>query len=158
MNEYKLDNGWTVFDKNNGCFYLHVIPISNSLFSKEMYIEIPSEIYMEVKNGETKVLELFKKYKLYDIIFQWDNDESNTQQIHRQNTNVSYFGKDYLLTIEGNKYFIEYELSRQGGRHRKFEITKEIYENSKNLNISVSELIKQNQLSSFDVPDNDIRD
>jgi Mor family transcriptional regulator len=141
FNEYKLDNGWVVAKGIDNIVILHVMPIPDSIFRKEMNIEIPNSIYNEIELGERRVTELFRKYNLHELIFQWDREPVISKK--NINTKNEFYGIDFLATCEGKCYFLEYELSQHGGGHRKIRINKEIYETARHGELSISDLIKK---------------
>lgn len=152
--EYTLDNGWTVTKNEKGIAILHVTPIEGSLFRKEQFINIPKEIFENIKNGERNINELFRKHKLHNLIFQWDRDPVISER--HENTDSIFYGTDFLVIQEDNRYFIEYELSQHGGGHRKIEITQEIYEDARRGNNSICGLLKKYNLYHLDVTENDV--
>jgi|GEM_PF-1957947 len=153
--EYKLDNGWTVTKNDKGIAVLHVIPIEGSLFRKEQFVNIPNNVFDDIRDGEREIKELFRKYKLHNLIFQWDREPVVSEKY--ENTNSEFYGSGFLVTQEGKHYFIEYELSQHGGGHRKFEITKEIYEDARKGDKSTSDLFKKYNLYHLDIPENDVK-
>lgn len=152
---YELDNGWIVTKKTDELAILHVIPREGSLFRKEQFISIPDDIFNEIKTGERRIKELFRKYNLHNLIFQWDREPITS--IKNENTQNEFYGIDFLVTQEGERFFIEYELSQHGGGHRKFEITKGIYEDARKGDKSTSDLFKKYNLYHLDVPENDVK-
>jgi len=150
--QYKLDNSWNVWTDGLK-YYLDVKPLENSIFRKEETVEITKEIFEEVKAGQCKVSELFKKFNLSKFIIKWG--ESKSSQMKRENTENKFFGRGFITSKEGSKYFLEYQLARQGGGSRKFQINKEVYEDSRRGNITTSELLKKHNLFHLDNPNND---
>jgi hypothetical protein len=156
MSEFKLDNGWIVSKEVAQPAILHVLPIPNSLFRKEQFIEIPDAIYKDIESGEFRIKELFRKHKLHDFIFQWGSRKS-TKSPKYKNTPTKYYGRGFLATEEHGVYYLMYELSMHGGGHRKIPITKEIYEDARKGDKSTSDLFKKYNLYHLDVPENDVK-
>jgi hypothetical protein len=156
MKQYTLDNGWVVMKKDAQHAILHVLPIPNSIFRKEQVVEIPDEIYKDIESGERRVKELFRKHKLHDFIFQWESHKPVTSPKH-QNTKDKFFGTDFLATEENESYYLEYELSRHGGGHRKIPISHEIYRDARTGKYSISDLFKKHNLYHLDIPENDVK-
>ena len=152
--EYKLDNGWTVSKNEKGIAILHVTPIEGSIFRKEQFIDIPKEIFENIRNGERHISELFRKYKLHDLIFQWNRAPVFSER--QENTDSKFYGRDFIAIQDDNRYFIEYELSQYGGGHRKIEITKEIYKDARRGDKSISDLFIKYNLYHLDVTEYDV--
>lgn len=152
---YTLDNNWTIEKQNDGSGILHVIPIANSIFRKEQYVVVTKNVMKAVEDGEINVQVLFKEYDLHKQIIQWKQGTYPT--IKRVNTATKYYGVDFIVTQEGDKYFLDYQLVIHGGGSRKFEITKEIYEDARKGDKSTSDLFKKYNLYHLDVPENDVK-
>jgi hypothetical protein len=73
------------------------------------------------------------------------------------NTETMYQGIDFFVTEETGRYFFKYRLSRQGDGERKFEITKEIYEDARKGDKSTSDLFKKYNLYHLDIPENNVK-
>jgi len=154
--EYKLDNGWIVERNGNSGPVLHVTPIPNALFKKHQEVKIPEEIFEDIAQGERDVKNLFKKHKLHKIII----DEAAVEvrsSITLTNTQTKFYGRGFIATQERDQYFLEYQLARQGGGSRKFEITSGIYEDARTGKYSTSDLFKKYNLYHLDGPENDVR-
>ncbi|MEX1192580.1 MAG: hypothetical protein WEA99_11445 [Brumimicrobium sp.] len=156
MKKYILDNGWVVKREGSSSAILYVSPIPNSIFKKEQVVELPDYIYMDIESGETRVKELFRRHKLHNLIFQFENREPTVTPKY-QNTMNKYYGIDFLVNDENGSYFLMYELSRHGGGMRKIEITKEIYEDARTGKYSTSDLFKKYNLYHLDIPENDVK-
>lgn len=156
MKKIKLDNGWLVTKEDGQKAVLHVIPLPNSIFRKHQTIDIPDEIYKDIELGEIRIKELFRKHKLHEFIFQWD---SRQPEISKRpfNTPTIFYGLDFIAIYENQKYFLEYELGRHGGGHRKIPITKGIYEDARKGEMSISDLFRKYNLYHLDVPENDVK-
>jgi hypothetical protein len=157
MKEYKLDNGWIASKKDAQSAILHVLPIPNSLFRKEQFVEIPDVIFRDIELGEIRVKELFRKHKLHDFIFQWESRKPTSSPKY-QNTPTKFYGKGFLAVDEINEYYLIYELSRHGGGHRRIPITKIIYQEARTGKYSISDLFKKYDLYHLDIPENDIKE
>ncbi|MBL4560323.1 MAG: hypothetical protein JKX79_05005 [Labilibaculum sp.] len=151
---FRLDNGWTVTKNENGVAVLHVTPIEGSLFRKEQFVNIPDDVFNDIRDGEREIKELFRKFKLHNLIFQWEREPVVSKKY--ENTEFEFYGRDFLVTQEGEHYFIEYELSQHGGGHRKFEISKEIYEDARKGDKSTFDLFKKYNLYHLNIPENDV--
>lgn len=154
-NQYKLDNGWIVEKKDTDVPILHVTPIPNTLFRKHQDVEIDDEIFKAISGGEREVQTLFKKYKLHKIIIENGGVEVKPN-VKLMNTPTKFYGGGFIVTQEEGKYYLDYQLSRHGGGSRKFEITKEIYEDARTGKYSLSDLFKKYNLYHLDVPGNDV--
>ena len=64
---------------------------------------------------------------------------------------------DFFVTEELGKYFLKYRLSRQGDGERKFEITREVYEEARTDKYSASDLFKKYNPYHLDIPENDVK-
>jgi hypothetical protein len=153
--KYTLNNGWEVKKQENGTGLLHVTPLPNSIFKKEQFIIISEATMKAIEKGERNIHILFKKYNLHKQIIQWKKETYSKKS--RINTPTKFYGKDFIVTQEGDKYFLEYQLARHGGGSRKFEISKEIYEDARKGDKSLSELFEKYNLYRFDVPENDVK-
>jgi hypothetical protein len=153
--KYILDNGWDIEKSDEGTVILHVIPISNSIFRNEQYVEIPEVIFNEVEAGERSTKKLFQKHHLHTFIIQWK--ESEVPAVSKENSDTLYHGVDFIAEKEGNKYFLDYQLAIQGGGSRKIEISKEIYEDAREGKMSTSDLFKKYNLYHLDIPENDVK-
>lgn len=152
--EYTLTNGWTVKELDDGMGLLHVIPVG--LFRYEEYVVIPQNVFEDIKNGERDIFFLLTKYKLYDIIpLRGETVIPNPKP--NINTENCYQGADFFVTHEEDKYYLEYLLARQGGGTRKFEISKEIYEDARKGKMSSSDIFRKYNLYHLDVPENDVK-
>lgn len=152
--EYTLDNGWVVSKKNDEVPILHVTPLPNSIFRIYQDIELPDDIYKDMAEGERSIKTLFKKHKLHNLIIKWGKPKKITP---KKDTPTKFYGCGFIATQEGEKYFLEYQLARHGGGSRKFEINKEIYEDARKGDKSLSELFEKYNLYRFDVPENDVK-
>jgi|JRYD01.1.fsa_nt_gb hypothetical protein len=153
---YKLNNGWIVEKKTDGVPVLHVTPILNTVFKKKHDVEITDEIFDDISQGERDISNLFKKYKLHKLIMKYGAVEVNPSIVFT-NTSNRYYGRGFIAKHEGDKYFLEYQLSTQGGGERRFEISKEIYEDARIGDKSTSDLFKKYNLYHLDIPENDVK-
>ena len=153
--QYELDNGWIVWTDGLK-YFLDIKPLENTLFRKERTVEISDEIFEVVKNGERKLSELFKKYNLHKYIIKWVKPVKASVSMKRVNTENKFYGKDYIATREGTSYYLEYRLARHGDGGRKIKVNKNIYEDARSSEKSISELFKKYNLYHLDTPDNDV--
>jgi len=146
---YTLANGWIAILDMNERSYLKVFPIENSLFNKEKTVKIPIEIYNVIKNGDRDIKSLFSKYELHNYIIQW-KQPSMTVNVERENKEGTYYGVGYIAKEENAKYYLYYQLSRQGGGTRKIPISKTAYSELRSSNYELSELFRKYDLYQFD--------
>lgn len=152
--KFTLDNGWVVEKTPNGGI-LHVTPLTNSIFRVNLDIELPYNVLKDIENGELEIKELFRKHKLHNLIIQW----GKTKTIEpKKNTSTKFYGRGFIATLEEGKYYFMYQLARQGGGSRKFEITKTIYDDIRLNDYGTSDLFKKYNLYHLDVPENDVKD
>ncbi len=155
--EYKLDNGWLVKRESGGKPILYVTPIPNTLFRKNQAVEITEAIFKDISKGETDLKNLFKKHNLHMLIIEQGAKEVKPIPRPKINTETMYQGIDFFVTEETGRYFFKYRLSRQGDGERKFEITKEIYEDARKGDKSTSDLFKKYNLYHLDIPENNVK-
>lgn len=155
MKEYTLDNGWIVRQDDSGAAVLHVVPITNSIFRKEQYVEIPQAVFDDIESGEIRVKELFRKHHLHNLIFQWGSREPVTLS-KPINTPNEFYGRDYIA-VEEDRFYLIYELSSHGGGNRKIPVSKEVYEFARSDEFSITDLFKKFDLYHLDVPVNDVK-
>ena len=147
-------SGWKV-THDGGVFYLTYLPDkigelgATYVVNKEVYERaLDNEVGLMQLINEFNIIQNFKK--VYDI-------KKPPEKPLRQNTSIKFYGKDFITTQEGDKYYLMYQLGRHGGGHRKFEITKEIYEDAQKGDKSTSDLFKKYNLYHLDVPENDVK-
>ncbi len=150
-----LDNGWEAYMNDDGSFMLHVIPIPNNIFRIEQRVNISEEIYTAIADGERNVKVLVENFKLNDHIITWkDIDRPKLDFI---NTSERFYGDGYVVVEKDNRYFMEYQLSTQGGGSRNIEINKQIYLKARNPDISTSDLFKEFDLHKYDIDEFDVK-
>ncbi|MDO5969241.1 hypothetical protein Q4Q35_05420 [Flavivirga aquimarina] len=154
--QYELDNGWIVKQEGDNPPILYVTPIANTVFKKKIKVEIDETVFKDIVFGERSTKELFKKYKLHTIIIEQGSIKVKPISISKNSSNT-YYGKDFILTIENDKFFIEYQLSIQGGGSRKFEINHEVYLEAIKGNYTTFGLFKKYNLHHLDTPENDVK-
>ncbi|MEM6814417.1 MAG: hypothetical protein AAF600_08490 [Bacteroidota bacterium] len=152
--EYILDNGWIVSKQPAEAPILHVTPLPNSIFRVRDDLELPNDIYRDIAEGERSIKELFKKHKLHNLIIKWGEPR---KVLPKDNSPAKFYGRGFIVTQEDNKYFLDYQLARQGGGSRKFEISKEIYEEARTGKYATSDLFKKYNLYHLDIPENDVK-
>ncbi|MEQ9307735.1 MAG: hypothetical protein RJQ14_27745 [Marinoscillum sp.] len=152
--EFVLDNGWIASKQPDQEPILFVTPLPNSIFKIYKEIELPNNIYEDIVRGERSIKELFKKYKLHSLIIEWG---APTKIPPKENTPTKFYGGGFIVTEEGNKYYLDYLLSTQGGKSRRFEISKKIYEEARTGKYSLSDLFKKYNLYHLDIPENDVK-
>jgi hypothetical protein len=154
-------NGWTVTKQKNGTGLLHIIPETNSVFCEERFVTLTSEMMTDIENGMTNINDLALKYKIYTWIC-FDAPDSIGEKVipnprPKINTENCYQGADFFVIHEEGKYYLEYLLARQGGGERKFEISKEIYEDARKGKMSSSDIFRKYNLYHLDIPENDVK-
>lgn len=158
MNNNKVTikrEGWSIRSSESGHFFLEYLAgIVGELGAT--YV-VTDEIYNYAKNETVTLRDLLEKYdventckKLYDI-------GKPQRGFKIPNTDTTYSNGDLIATIEGERFFLEYQLARHGGGSRKFEITKEIYEEARTGKYKTSDLFKKYNLYHLDVPENDVK-
>ena len=147
--KYELDNGWDAILDSSQKTFLHVFPIINSIFNKEKIVEVPLEIFIAIKNGDRNIKSLAVNNKIYDYAIQW-NKVKNENGLKPENSQKIYYGKGYISEEENEKFYLYYQLARQGGGGRKIPISKTAYLDSRNGEYTLSELFKKHNLFIFD--------
>ena len=142
--QYQLDNGWVV-ENTTGIPVLHVTPIPNTLFRKKQNVVIEEKVFKAIVNGERNLKNLFQKFKLHKTIIENGSSsvKPNDQLI---NTPTKFYGSGFIVTQEEDKYYLDYQLARQGGGSRKLEISLDIYLVARSGKQSVSDLLKKYNL------------
>jgi hypothetical protein len=147
-------DGWKITHDGEN-FYLTYLP--DILGELGASYQVNEDIYQKVLNSDIALKQLMFEFdiastfkKIYDI-------RKPPNIINRGSTATNYYSHDFILTREGEKYFIEYQLAQHGGGSRKFEITKEIYEDAHKGDKSTSDLFKKYNLYHLDVPKNDVK-
>lgn len=153
--QYELDNSWVIWTDGLE-YYLDIKPLNKTIFTKNRTVRISEEIFNVVKNGECKVLKLFKKFNLQKFLFTWNKPNYTNRAMNKVNTENKFYGRGFIVFKEEAKYFLEYQLARQGGGSRRFEISKKVYDDARRGNKSTSELLKKHNLYHKDRPENDI--
>lgn len=152
--KYKLDNGWIIKKEGSNPPILYVTPIKNTIFKKKLEIEINDEIFRDIVLGERNIKELFRKHKLHTIIIKKGSIDVKPEILSIKKPN-QVNGKGFILTKENDEYFLEYQLSKQGGGSRKFEINEEIYLDAIKGNYTTSDLFKKYNLYNLDISENE---
>lgn len=145
--------GWKV-TCDNGVFYLTYLPgVVGELGAS---YQVNEEIYKKALDENIELIQLIEEF---DIIKKFHKvyDIKRPELPFRENTPTKYYGRGFIATKEDNKYFLEYQLARHGGGSRRFEITKEVYEEARTGKYSNSELFKKYNLYHLDVPENDVK-
>jgi hypothetical protein len=146
--------GWSIKHSHNNFFLLeYSAGVLGELGANYL---VNKEVYDFAKHNNINLEELVKKFdilnkckKLYEI-------GEKMVGFKVSNTDSEFNNGDFIVTFENNNYFIKYQLSRQGGRMRKFRISKKVYEDAKTGNYSTSDLFKKYNLYEYDIPENDL--
>jgi hypothetical protein len=152
--EYILDNGWIVYEDDSGKGFLHVEPLQNSLFKRSKIVQLPDNIFKDIKSGLISIKELFQKHNLHNLIIEWETPAANDRFVR---TETQYYGRGYNVCVEKNKYYLLIQLSSHGGGSRKFEITQEVFEYAQNDSLTVKDILDRFNLHHLDVPENDVK-
>jgi hypothetical protein len=154
-------NGWTVTKQENSTGLLHIIPETNSIFHEERFVTLTPQMMADIEKGMTDINDLADKHDIYLWICFKAPDCIAEKVIPNPKPNINtencYQGPAYFVTHEGDKYYFRYLLSRQGGGERKFEISKEIYEDVRKGGMSTPDIFKKYNLYHLDVPENDVK-
>jgi len=145
---------WEITKTEEGQFSLFYEP--GIIEETGALIKINEEVFNAAKKGVT-LKELYKEFSLYNNERLYTVGKPVTPP-SKINTANQFYGRGFIATQEGNKYFLEYQLARHGGGSRKFEITKEIYEDARKGDKSTSDLFKKYNLYHLDVPENDVNE
>lgn len=147
---------WKVSKTNAGHYLLEYLP--GCLGENGATIKVTEEIYNIGKNEDISLADLFTRFDLYKIEPLYEIKPTVCQpDSPRIDTLTKYQGSDFFVTKEDNKYYLEYLLSTQGGKSRKFEISMEIYKRARTGNYSTSNLFKKYNLYHLDIPENDVK-
>lgn len=150
-------DGWKVIATSNNKYGLSYESFVIDEGTLGALIEINEEVFNAACNPNIKLKDLFDKYNLYDNKVLLRLGKENTL-VKKENSPTKFYGKGFIATQEGDKYFLEYQLARHGGGSRKFEITKEVYEDARTGKHSTTELFKKYKLYYLDVPENDVKE
>jgi hypothetical protein len=149
-------NGWKVIATKNGKFGLSYDSHILTEDTLGALIEINEDVFNAACNPDIELKDLFEKYNLYENKVLYKLKKVILTKT-KENTPIKFYGGDFIVTQEGEKYFLKYLLSCQGGGSRKFEISKEIYEDARKGDKSTSDLFKKYNLYHLDVPENDVK-
>jgi hypothetical protein len=146
--------GWEVIQTTNNKYSLFYEP--GVIGETGALIEISSEVFEEASKEGVSLKNLFDKYSLENnkVLLKTGTPVKLEKA---KSTSDKFYGRGFIATQEENKYFLEYQLARHGGGSRKFEITKEIYEDARQGDKSTSDLFKKYNLYHLDLPENDVK-
>lgn len=150
-------NGWKVISTDNGKYglsYESFILDENTLGAM---IEINEEVFNAACNPNVKLKDLFVRFDLYqnNVLYNLGERVTITKS---KNTPTKYYGKGFIVTKENNKYYIMYQLAQHGGGNRKFEISKEIYQDARTGKYSTADIFKKYNLYHLDIPENNVKE
>lgn len=146
--------GWKITHDGEQ-FYLTYLP---DILGKEgASYKVNNTIYQRVLNSDISLKQLITEFDVFSNFKKVYDIKRPPKLPQKENTATKYYGGDFIATQEGYKYFLEYQLARHGGGSRKFEISKEIYEDARKGDKSTSDLFKKYNLYHLDVPENDVR-
>ncbi len=158
MIEYELDNGWIVSKEKDKNAMLHVEPLSNSIFRTSLKVKLPENIFDAIANGERSVKELFRTYKMHDLIFQWNDKRAKVSSLTLVDTNHKFFGQGWFVETVRGQFFLEFIKSAHGGGGRRIQISKNVYtdirESGKEKSISL--ILDEYGLRDKDNSENDV--
>lgn len=150
------NQNWKVKKTAKGHFLLEYMP--GILGENGALVRISEEVYKVGLSEGWTLKELFDKYKLSkNEVLTIIKPTVKLTPRPKINTLIKYQGVDFFVTQEDDKYFLEYRLARHGDGSRKFEITKEIYQEARTGKYATSDLFKKYNLYHLDVPENDIK-
>ncbi len=152
---YTLDNGWVVERSSKNVPILKVTPVTGTIFQVYKDVPISNEIFKDIARGERSVKHLIRKYNLHNLIIDFERKKVRVKT--KQNSKNKYYGRGFIVTQERNRFFIEYQLSIQGGGSRKFEIREEIYRTARTGKYTATDLFKKYNLYHLDIPENDVK-
>lgn len=147
-------DGWCI-KKYDDSFYLEYYP-ERIEESGGCYI-VNRKMYDEVKNSAITLEQLIEKYDIFNKFEIFYTTTKGVVGTRPPNTDTYYNNGSYIVTDEDGEYFIEYQLSRQGGGIRRFKINKQIYEDARSNDYATSELFIKYNLYQFDIPENDVK-
>jgi hypothetical protein len=151
---------WIVSKDEQKPAILHVEPISNSIFRTTLKIQLPDIIFDAIANGERSVKELFRVYKMHDLIFQWNSKNEKVSQTFLVDTDTKLYGHGWFVENQSGTYFFEFIKSAQGGGGRRIQISGSIYrdirDNGKEKSVSL--ILDQYGLRDQDISLNDVAD
>lgn len=150
-------NGWKVIATNNDKFGLSYDSYVLDESTLGAMIEIDEEVFDAACNPDIQLKDLFDRYNLYDnkVLLRLGG---KTTLVKQENTPTKFYGRGFIATQEGDKFYLKYQLARHGGGSRKFEISKEIYKDARTGKFSTSDLFRKYNLYHLDVPENDVKD
>ena len=144
--------GWKVLKTNNdkyGLFYDIDI-----LGEKGALIEISEEVFIEAKEPNCSLSELFEKFDLSKNKVLYRIRPPVKLKPHK-NTPTKFYGGGYIVEKIDHKYFLSYQLASHGGGSRRFEINEKIYLYARNSKITITDIFKKFDLYKYDIPEND---
>lgn len=119
--------------------------------------KVNAELYDTVNSNDFSLEQILTDFNVKSTFEKAYNLKPPPSLPIRKNTLTKYYGGGFIVTDEGGKYFLDYQLARHGGGSRKFEISKEAYLDARSGNYKTSELFKKYNLYHLDVPENDVK-
>lgn len=147
-------DGWSIKNYDDSFYLEYSAGIIEKLGA--CYI-VNQEIYNEVKNSSITLEQLINKYNIFNNFKKLFTLSEERTGFSIPNTETRFSNGDLIVTDENGEYFIQYQLSRQGGGSRKFKINKQIYDEARTGNFSTSDLFKKHNLYHLDIPENDVK-
>jgi hypothetical protein len=118
---------------------------------------VNEEVYKRALDPDIGLKQLIKEFNIFSNFKKIYDIKKPLKLSPKESTPTKFYGRGFIAAQEGEKYFLEYQLARHGGGSRKFEISKEIYEDARKGDKSTSDLFKKYNLYHFDIPENDVK-
>lgn len=148
-------NGWDLISTKNGKY--SIFYDADIIGDTGGMIYISKEVYNDAKNGNIDLQSLFDKYDLYSSKHLSRSKKISLEQSKLTNTPIKYNGRGLIATNEDGCYFMHYQKAAHGGGSRKFEISKEVFEDIRLNDLGATEVLVRYNLQHLDIPDNDVK-
>ena len=154
--EYKTikKNGWSI-SHDFGSFYLWYSP--DVLGETGAFYLVNEDVYKRALDPDIDLKQLMDEFDIVSNFKKIYNTTKPPKLPVRKNTPDKFYGGDFIVTHKEGKYYLNYMLSRHGGGERRFQITKEIYEDARKGEMSATDILKKYNLYHLDVPENDVQ-
>jgi|SRR5690554_204805 len=153
----KNKNEWEVSKTKNGFYLLEIKP--DIIGEYGAIYKIDNIIYEFAQNKDVDLTILLDTFDILNSCEKITSIKKIVPNINQRiNTPTKYYGKGFIVTKENNKYYIMYQLALHGGGNRKFEISKEIYQDAKTGKYSTADIFKKYNLYHLDIPENNVKE
>jgi hypothetical protein len=154
--EYKTikRNGWKI-TRDDDIFYLTYSP--DILGESGACYRVNEEVYKRALDSNIELKQLIDEFNIMSNFKKIYNTSKPPKLSVRENSPDKFYGSDFIVIHEDDKYYLNYLLSRHGGGERRFEISKEIYDDARKGAMSTSDIFKKYNLYHLDVPENDVK-